>query len=129
MTSVSSERIQYSCLKKVLNENLWMQFISQDPVSNTNATPGVSIERTFRALVQQTLKVQHIKCKTGSTWNNSSWQPLSWRIKGYELGFYRAQKLTKEIPKDVGIGPQRRRHHSAGSYISDKAKWDCFGKY
>lgn len=99
MTSVSSERIPYSCLKKVLNENLWMQFIIQDPVSNTNATPGVSIERTFRALVQQTLKVQQIKWKTGSTWSNSSCQPLSWRIKGYDLGFYRARKLTEEIPK------------------------------
>lgn len=128
MTSVSSERIQYSCLKKVLNENLWLQFIIQDPVSNTNATPGVSIERTFRALVRQTLKVQQIKWKTGSTWNNSSCQPLSWRIKGYDLGFYRAQKLTEEIPK-VGMGSQRRRRHSAGSYISEKAKWDCFQKY
>lgn len=37
-----------------------MQFISQDPVSNTNATPGVSVAITFRALVQETLKVQHI---------------------------------------------------------------------
>ena len=57
MNSVSSERIQYSFLKKVLDGNLWIQCISQDPVSNTKTTLTLSTERTYRALVQQMLKV------------------------------------------------------------------------